>query len=447
MKTNKKTRIFEVAVCLVTIVATALVVRHYIQRRDKLIAEWYPTQTYGFSTKYEFGEESVWLNDEELKEYQPKTDVYNSGVCYNLLSPEEKIVYNALEYAWDNNYNYVYVVEDAGYQAGREIVDIITLMSSDSPLLQQNVDYTVWESGMIFSEYIMGETVERDIPGTIVEIDNFTKERTDNVLKAVEEAKKIKLDFSKTETDKEKARVIFDYVVENVKYGEDDDTDYHNCDHLYDAVVKKETICDGFSNIFSLLCNVNGIKCFEKVYDPDLEESAEDVAQPTTEPKEITDDETTEGENEQEETTENNGTGHTWCVVLLDGKWYNVDATVTQNNDSDDSDAGDIWVDFKFGFSDELRMYENYYDDLLPDCKESLFTNYIVVENYDDFVSKVGDALIETEEKKLYVYVKSFEKGDEGYKDYFQNVAYYTNSSVYSSMIETDCARVHYVGF
>ncbi len=444
MKTNKKTRIFEIAVCLVAIVATLLVFRHYTQRRDRLIAEWYPTQTYGFSTKDGFGEDSVWLGDEELKEYQAKTDVYNSGVCYNLLSSEEKIVYNALEYAWDNNYNYIYVVEDAGYQDDREITDIITLMSSDSPLLQQNVDYTVWETGMIFTEYIMGKTVEKDIPGTIVEMDNFTKERTDKALAAVEEAKKIKLDFSEAETDKEKARVIFDYVTENVKYSEDDgDGSFHTHDQLYNAVVEKETICDGFSNMFSLLCNINGIRCFEKVYDPDMKEPDEDKEQPTTESNETADDETTEGEPVEDETTENNGTGHTWCVALLDGKWYNVDATVTQNNDSD---ANDIWVDFKFGFSDELRLYENHYDELLPDCKESLFTNYIVVENYDAFVSTVGDAVIEAEDNELYVYVKSFKKDDVGYKDYFQDLAYYTNSSVYSSTIETDYVRVHYVG-
>lgn len=443
MKINKKARIFEIAVCLVAIVATVLVFRHYTQRRDRLIAEWYPTQTYGFSTKDGFGEGSVWLSDEELKEYQAETDVYNSGVCYNLLSPEEKIVYNALEYAWDNNYNYIYVVEDAGYQDDRDITDIIALMSSDSPLLQQNVDYTVWETGMIFTEYIMGKTVEKDIPGTIVEIDNFTKERTEKVLKAVEEAKKTKIDFGEAKTDKDKASVIFDYVVENIKYSEDDEEgDFHNCDHLYNAVVEKETICDGFSNMFSLLCNINGIKCFEKVYDPDMKEPDEDKEQLTTEPKKAADDETAVDESAEVDATESNGTGHTWCVALLDGKWYNVDATVTQNNDSD---ANNIWVDFKFGFSNELSLYENHYEDILPDCKESLFTNYIVVENYDDFVSTVGDAVIETENNKLYVYVKDFEKDDTGYKDYFQDLAYYTNSSVYSSTIETDYARVHYV--
>ncbi len=448
MKTNKKTRVFEIAVCLVTIVVTVLVFRCYTQKRDRLIEEWYPVQTYGFSTKQEFGESSVWLSAKDLEAYQAKTDAYNSGVCYNLLNSDEQIVYNALEYAWDNNYNFVYVVDDAGYKDGRNIEDIITLLSSDSPLLQQNIKYRIWETEMIFSETIMRELVEKEVPGIVVEIDNFTKERTAKVLKAVEEAKKIEIDFSKAKTDKEKAKAIFDYVVENVKYSEDDGNgNYHSCDHLYDAVMKKETICDGFSNMFSLLCNVNGIKCFEKVYDPDINESAEETEQPTTESKEIadddaTEDETTEGEPEEDDTEENDGTGHTWCVALLDGKWYNVDVTVTQNNDSE---SNDVWVGFKFGFSDELRLYENHYDNLLPDCKESLFTNYIVIENYNDFVSTVGDALVETDDNKLYVYVKSFEKDDVGYKDYFQELAYYTNSSVYSSAIETDYVRVHYV--
>lgn len=442
MKKNKKSRIFEITVCLLLIAATVLMFRYYEKRREELIAAWYPAQTYGFSTKQEFGEGSVWLSAEELEAYQPKTDAYNSGVCYDLLNSDEKIVYNALEYAWDNNYNFIYVVDDAGYSEGRDIEDIITLLSSDSPLLQQNIKYSMWETEMTFSEIIMRELTEKSISGDIVKIDNFTKERTEKVLKAVEEAKKTRIDFGEAKTDKEKASVIFDYIVENIRYSEDEEGSFHNCDHLYNAVVEKETICDGFSNMFSLLCNINGIKCFEKVYDPDMDESSEETEQPTTETKKTADDETSEGESAEDETTENNGTGHTWCVALLDGKWYNVDATVTQNNDSD---ANDIWVDFKFGFSDELSLYENHYEDILPECEESLFTNYIVVENYDDFVSTVGDAVIETENNKLYVYVKDFEKDDTGYKDYFQDLAYYTNSSVYSSTIETDFARVHYV--
>ncbi len=432
MKTNKQARFFEVAVCFILIVATVLVFKHYEKRREELIAAWYPDQTYGFSTGYEFGENSVWLSAEELESYQAKTDAYNSRVCYELLSSEEKVVYNALEYAWDNNYNFIYVVDDAGYRDGRGIDDIITLLSSDSSLLQQNVKYSVWETKMIFSEKIMGELAEKEISGTIAEIDNFTKERTDNVLEAVEQAKEIKLDFSEAKTDKDKARVIFNYVVESVEYSEDEG-DFHNCDHLYNAVVEKETLCDGFSNMFSLLCNINGIKCFEKVYDPDINEADKDAEQSETDSEETTTD-----SNE-----ESKGTGHTWCVALLDGKWYNVDATVMRDIDSNYSD---IWFNFKFGFSDELSLCNNNYDELLPDCNESLFSNYIVVEKYeDDFVSTVGDALIGTENNEIYVYIKIFEKGDVGYKDYFQDLADYTNSSVYSSTIEADYGRVHYV--
>lgn len=432
MKTNKKTRIFEIAVCLVAIVATVLVFRHYTQRRDKLIAEWYPTQTYGFSTKYEFGEGSVWLSDEELQSYQAKTDVYNSGVCYNLLSSEEKIVYNALEYAWDNNYSYIYVVEDAGYQGGRGVTDIIALMSADSPMLQQNVDYSVWETGMIFSEYIMGKMVEKDIPGTIVEIDNFTKTRTDKALAAVEEAKKIKLDFTEAKTDSEKARIIYDYVVENIEYYDDPKNEsYVDDDHLYDALTQKKTICDGFSNAFALLCNMNGISCFEKTYNPEEEKNTE---------------KTTEDATEDAPTDENNSadedTGHTWCVVNFDGKWYNVDVTNVKNKDGE---VDEIWSTYFFGFSDDLQFYENDYADILPKCEKSLFTNYIVVENYDDFVSTVGDAIIETENNKLYVGVNNFEyDNNDEYEDYLQDLVYYTNSSVYSQTKETEYMRIHH---
>lgn len=432
MKKNKQARIFEVAVCLALIVASILVFKHYEKTRDELIEKWYPVEIYGFSTRYEFGEGSVWLSAEELSSYEAVNDVYNSGVCYDTLNSDEKIVYNALEYAWDNNYNFIYVVDDAGYADGRTIEDIIILLSSDSPLLQQNVKYSLWETEMVFSEGIMGELAERELHGAIVEIDNFTKERTDKALKAVKEAEKAELDFSEEKTDEEKARVIFDYITENVKYSEDEDVSFHDCDHLYDAVMEKETICDGFSNMFSLLCNINGIRCFEKVYDPDMHKPEEDAENLPTDSDNTAD----------EKSAGNNGTGHTWCVVLLDGKWYNVDPTVTRNNDSD---VNDVWGGFRFGFPDELQLYDNYYNDLLPDCNDSLITNYIVVENYDNFVSTVGDAIIETSDNELYVYVKSFEKDDVRYKDYFHDLTYYTNSSVYSSTIDADNGRVHYV--
>ena len=431
MRENRKTQMFELAMCIALLVSAVVFTRDYVQTRDRLIAEWYPVEVYGFSTEYGFGEDSVWLDSEELAEYQAVTDEYNSGVCYELLSPEEQIVYNAFEYAWDNNYNYIYVVDDAGYKDGRDITDIVTLLSSDSPLLQQNVDYKLWETDMTFSEAIMGELAEKKIAGTIIEVDNFTMERTETVLTAVEEAKKIKLDFSEATTDAQKARVIYDYVVKNVEYSEDElSSAYHEADQLYDAVVEKETICDGFSNMYSLLCNMNGIRCYEKVYDPDI-----------IEPKNTTDNgEDKESPAEEDKTPQNTGEGHTWCVVMLDGKWYNVDATVTQSNDEDT-----MWLDFKFGFSDDMQLYENYLDGALPECQMCLYDNYLVVEGYDDFVSVVGDAVLEAEDNELYVCVKNTEKGDTSYKSYFQEMAYYTGSSVYSSTIDSGYVHLHHI--
>lgn len=419
MSKSRKTQIFELFMCIALVASAVFFTRGYIQTRDRLIAEWQPVEVYGFGTEYRFGEGSVWLSADELAEYQAINDEYNSGVCYELLGQEEKIVYNALEYAWDNNYTFIYVIEDAGYKDGRDINDIITLLSSDSPLLQQNVDYKLWETDMTFSEAIMGELAEKKICGTIIEVDHFTKERTDNVLRAVEEAEKIKLDFSEAATDAQKARVIYDYVVENVEYNEDEAaSSYREVDQLHNAVVEKKTICDGFSNMYSLLCNINGIRCFEKVYDPDI-----------IEPKDTTD------------KAENTGEGHTWCVVMLEGKWYNVDTTVSQSG----SDGDSAWLDFKFGFSDDMQLYENYCDGLLPECEECLFENYLVVDGYEDFVSIVGDAVIEAEGHELFVCVKNVEADDDSYKGYFQEMAYYTNSSVYSSTVNSGYVHLHHI--
>ena len=108
-------------------------------------------------------------------------------------------------------------------------------------------------------------------------------------------------------------------------------------DYLYSAVFSGKTNCDGFANMYSLLCQMNGLSCFEKVSAAQTED----------------------------------GTGHTWNAVSIEGKWYNVDCTEAVYEDEDE-EIIEIYELLQFGFSDSLQSDKHDYKDITPLCSENI---------------------------------------------------------------------------
>ena len=127
-----------------------------------------------------------------------------------------------------------------------------------------------------------------------------------------------------------------------MEYEDRDDESY-----FYDAVCKGQTLCDGYSNMLSLLFNLIGVECCEAMgYDK------EDEA------------------------------GHTWVVAKLDGEYYNFDPTYEDTKE----EAYQPW--WYFGFSDDfLGVKISDYEEIRPKCPDTsrdFLHADVIVENLKD---------------------------------------------------------------
>ncbi len=99
-------------------------------------------------------------------------------------------------------------------------------------------------------------------------------------------------------TDEEKALRIYRYICYNVTYNMPSTSSsnilYYDCFYLEGVLNNNQAVCDGICKTYSLLCNIEGIRCVRAA-----------------------------------------STSHAWNEVFIDGNWYTVDAThgnVLMNN-------------------------------------------------------------------------------------------------------------------
>ena len=383
MKGKKKLFIIIPAIVTSLVIAiTSVGAVAFVKERQRQVDEWTETVWFAFSNVMEFGEGSINMTYKEIEEYEPQKDIYNSKVYYDTLTSEEKVLYNALEYAFDNNYVYVFVDNAVLSDTDKTMENIIDFMSLDSPFLQQNVDWEWYEHEMVYSKLILFKNEQRTVKGELVCVDNFSAERTAKVQKAVDTASKWDLNFPENATDTQKARAIFRYIDENIDYGTEKVD--RKLDYLCTAV-DGETNCDGFANIYSLLCNMNGLKCFEKYSVPPEEEESE---------------------------------GHTWNTVLLSDKWYNVDCTPTKEDVTDAL----IMERLRFGYSDEMQLDTPEYEGIFPESINNItpVNGHFKSCSDENVLSKICDAYRKSENDYIIV---AFDIYDEEECDLFQKVA------------------------
>lgn len=128
------------------------------------------------------------------------------------------------------------------------------------------------------------------------------------------------------QSDFAKEEVIFTYIIRHTKYEKDS---YHN-QSIY-SVVKEKSVCAGYAKMFMYLCNEAGIPCI-----------------------------CVRG------TYKENGNGHLWNLVRIDGDNYFVDCT----NGLTLNDRGMIVINYLYLNCDRAYMEESYSIDdrfLIPD--------------------------------------------------------------------------------
>lgn len=160
-----------------------------------------------------------------------------------------------------------------------------------------------------------------------------------------------------TSSDYEKLQRIHDYVSENVAYDYIAKENFANLDtvSLKNVLENHRTICAGYSNIFSALCNAQGLYCIN---------IRGSVA--TAEYPDLLD--------------EASPTNHEWNAVWLEseGRWVYIDCTWDSNY---------IYNDNGFSYTSDINKYVNTYFDM---SMEKMTENHkIRIINHWDFFSAI----------------------------------------------------------
>lgn len=278
------------------------------------------------------------LSIEELRAWENPYSKYSSYILFDTLTEDEKLVYHALEYAMVNCYNYTFI-DNRIKVSPKRADEIAELLSLDTPLLEQNLSHLAYSQAAFYDyQYSETRTVKVLHRSTTIKIKNFKKNLWDKKMLALKEAEKVIAQMDMTQSEVELAEEIYRYIAEGVTYiPYENEMGYyrgHLMPFLYDALIKKESHCDGFTNALALLYAMAGF--------------------------------------EQVEKQDTKTVGHTWNFVKIDGQWYNIDGTngsyIPQNSDTMGAGLG-------FAFADELQIANPDYKTLYPLCTTAYYLN------------------------------------------------------------------------
>lgn len=276
------------------------------------------------------GHEVDYVPVEEVLAYESQYPDCGGTWFRDRMEPEDRCIYNSYLYAMEHCFTgFTLYVEDND----RDFAYIRQALSMDLPFVEQNINLygedtfdranTHWGESLYFA------------------ISQFSQDRWEMKLEALERCRQIVAQIpAEYETQLQKMEYLHRYVCDHVQYVEYESM--NDEDYLYDAVIKGKTVCDGYSNMLSLLFHLIGVECCEATgsnvldYETATEEELENAA------------------------------GHTWVVARIDGEFYNFDPTYEDTKGEDLADTTMF-----FGFSDSL-VEQKYWDceDIRPKCTD-----------------------------------------------------------------------------
>lgn len=332
----------------------------------------------------------------ELLEYETQYPDCNGTWYRNQLSGEELIIYNSFLYALENRFiGFTVYVEDSS----KDFSYIREMASLDSPFLEQN--YTHYEYISKWPTNYVGQRI-------FVRMEQFTDSRWEMKMEALAKCRQIVENIpEECETQQAKMEYLYDYVCDNVEY-----TEYEKMadeSYFYDAVCNGKSLCDGYSNMLSLLFHLIGVECCEVM-----------------------------GYSAQGKS------GHTWVVAKLDGEFYNFDATY--------EDTGGAQTDRRiyFGFSDQLiDKYELDHEEMRPKCTDtSRDFSYadLVVSSFTDWdevkkIVELTEQRLDMGENVTLIGVKSVVDSDQ-IDLFFERISSYATKSYGISVSSWDMENV-----
>lgn len=260
----------------------------------------------------------IYVPISELLEYESQLPYCNGTWFRDQLSGEDLIIYNSFLYALENRFiHFSLYVEDSD----KDFSYIREMVSLDSPFLEQNYSHY---------EYIWKQPINYIGKQISVSMEQFTDSRWEMKMEAFAKCRYIVWSIpEECQTQQQKMEYLYDYVCDHVEYVEYESMADES--YFYDAVCKGQTLCDGYSNMLSILFRMIGVECCEVM-----------------------------GFNEEGES------GHTWVVAKLDGEYYNFDPTF---EDTDELDGDQRKY---FGFSDDLVSCKTMeHDEKRPKCTDT----------------------------------------------------------------------------
>lgn len=341
----------------------AIQLRHMRAQRYEQLCRDTDSNTYiGFETSDSFDDRSFsFLTSEEVAEYRSQYADCSTYTMYNTLSDEDKLIYRAFEYAFDHYTNMIFFEEEL-INESTDFINIVTLFSLDSPMMEQNITYGYdrdpnepISAVLQINDEEFG-TVEREVSGYTINIKSFSSRHAEQHEQAYSNAAARVAAMPDGLSDMEKAKYLYKDLCKSTVY-KDYETDGDH-EQLYDALIRGETVCDGFANALSLMYNLAGIPCFEKIY-----------------------------------TYKGSDPGHTWNCFFADGKWYNADATYESG--FDENDPVDCLL-AGFAFSDSFETSPHDYADIIPVvCSDDTLykdRQYISKEDTDALISALAES-------------------------------------------------------
>lgn len=354
----------------------------------------------GFSYTREVGVINTIFSTDELSSWNNPYGKYSSYILYDTLKEDEQLIYRAFEYAMVNCCENILIDKRINISESR-LKEIAELLALDTPLLEQNVEcYTFTQKANYDYVYEENRTISIPHQSITVTVNNFTKELWNKKMIAFMEAEKIIAKMDKNQSEVELAEEIFRYITENVTY-----IPYKNKygiyegklkPFLYDALISKETHCDGFTNALALLYAMAGFEQVEKHNVTTL--------------------------------------GHTWNFVKIEGQWYNIDGTFQNLIPENSATMGG---GFGFAFSDALQCAPDDLQELYPKSTSSYYLKpdgYTESCDSDDFLDILLEGFENHDGEWALVIVDEYNR--EASTDALNDIAYTYYTSMKSVTFE-----------
>lgn len=309
------------------------------------------------NTLYYFGNDTsisadgtISLGKEEVLGYSSKYSDTMTGYFKEQLDENETYIYNAFMYASENGYSDIFLPEEVFGNGSndrlQELEYVITFLSCDSPFVAHN--YTTNNKLVGNIEQFAGKSYHH------IQLETLGEEYKSRREAAYEKAKSVVASIPQDcNTDKKKAKYLYNYVAENSVYV----TDGYSTRNvpIADLLIDGKAICDGYADTVTMLFNMAGIETA----------SANGV------------------------NTEKNQ-GHTVNFAKLDGEYYYFDASA----DSIVNEKG-FRPAFYFGMSweevSDSFTFAAEFENRCPKAEKSLLS-----DNVDIVISDNSDATVES---------------------------------------------------